>query len=160
MISTIGLTTLALFAFTADADAEFLTRVENTKLESSKGEQFPRIERDAAGKITKLTLSKMQLSADDFAAIGRIKTLRSLVLYSTNVTNADLRKLCELPSLESINLTSTEVTDEAIDSLLKVDSLKSLCLGNVAITPEAVARLKEHFRKQDKRLALGYGQRK
>ena len=160
MMTAIGLTTIALFVFVADADADFLSRVENAKLATSDGKPFPRVERDAEGKVVKLTLSRMQLSAENFAAIGRIKTLRFLVLNSTNVTNADLRKLCELPALEGINLTSTDVTDEAIDSLVKVDSLKSLCLGDVAITPQAVARLKEHFRKQDKRLALGYGQRK
>ena len=160
MITAVGLTAISLFCFSADTDAAFPTRVENAKLEDSKGEPFPRIERDAEGKITKLTLSKMQLSADDFAAIGRVKSLRILVLNSTNVTNADLRKLCDLPALEGINLTSTEVTDEAIDSLLKAQSLKSVCLGDVAISPGAVARLKEHFKKQDKRLALGYAQRK
>lgn len=160
MFTAIGLTTLALFIFNADADADFLTRVENAKQVNSKGEAIPRVERDPDGKVIRLSLNRMQLSADDFAAIGRLKTLRHLDLSRTNITNADLRKISESPSLEGINLSGTELTDEAIGSLLKLPALRSLCLGNVAITPEAVARLKEHFKKQDKRLALGYVQRK
>ena len=160
MISAIGLTTLAWFVFTADGDADFLTRVENAEQVNSKGKATPRVERDPEGNVVRLNLSRMQLAADDFAAIGRIKTLRHLDVSRTNITNADLRKISESPSLEGINLSGTEVTDEAIGSLLKLPALRSLCMGNVVITPEAVARLKEHFKKQDKRLALGYVQRK
>jgi hypothetical protein len=160
MISAMGLTMIALFVFAADGDADFLTRVESAKQMDSQGKAIPRVERDPEGKVIRLSLHRMELSADDIAAIGRIKTLRYLDVSRTNITNADLRKLCESPSLEGINLCSTEVTDESIDSLLKLPALRSLCLGDVAITPGAVVRLKEHFKKQDKRLALGYAQRK
>lgn len=160
MFTAIGLTTLAWFVFTADGDADFLARVENAKQVNSQGEVIPRVERDLEGNVVRLNLSRMQLAADDIAAIGRLKTLRHLDLSRTNITNADLRKISESPSLNGINLSGTEVTDEAIDSLLKLPALRSLCLGDVAITPEAVARLKEHFKNLDKRLALGYTQRK
>lgn len=160
MITAIGLTAIALAALLNDVNADFIARVENTEWLDSAGKPIPRVLRDADGNVEHLRLSDMQLSADDFAAIGRLRTLRFLSLYRTNVTNADLRQLHALPRLEGLNLTSTEVTDAAIDEILKLESIRSLCLGNVAITPAAVSRLKEHFRTQNRRLSLGYSQRK
>jgi hypothetical protein len=160
MITAIGLTAIVLTTLINDADAEFISRVENAAYLDSNGKPMPRIVRDAQGDVEKLRLSGVQLSADDFAAIGRLRALRSLDLYRSNVTNADLRQLRKLPHLEGLNLTSTEVTDAAVDEIMKLESLRSLCLGDVAVTPEAVARLKEHFRTRDRRLSLGYSQRK
>jgi hypothetical protein len=160
MIIAIGLTAIALIGWNNDVEADFISRVENTELLDSAGHSIPRVQRNADGNVDKLHLNGMQLSAEDFAAIGRLKTLRFLTLYRTNVTNADLRLLCELP-LEGLNLTSTEVSDAAIDEILKLESLRSLCLGNVAITRDAVDRLKEDFfRAHEKRLSLGYSQRR
>jgi hypothetical protein len=160
MFTAIGLTAIALTTSINDADADFIARVENTAWLDSAGKPIPRVARDTHGDVQRLWLSGMRLSADDFAAIGRLGALRSLDLYRTNVTDADLRVLRKLPHLEGLNLTSTEVSDAAIDELMGLEPLRSLCLGNVAVTPEAVARLKEHFRTRGRRLSLGYSQRK
>jgi Leucine-rich repeat (LRR) protein len=160
MIIAIGLTAIALIGWNNDVDADFISRVENTDLLDSEGHSIPRVERNADENVERLELSGMQLSAEDFASIGRLKTLRFLDLYRTNVTNADLRQFRELTHLEGLNLTSTEVSDAAIDEILKLESLRSLCLGNVAISREAVDRLKEHFRAHERRLSLGYSLRK
>jgi len=160
MITAIGLTAIALTTLINDLDADFIARVENAALLDSNGKPIPRIVRGAQGDVEKLRLSGMQLSADDFATIGRLTTLRFLDLYRINVTNANLRQLRKLPHLEGLNLTSTEVSDAAVDEIIKLESLRSLCLGNVAVTPEAVARLKEHFRTRGRPLSLGYSQRK
>jgi len=160
MIIAISLTAIALVGWNNDVDADFISRVENTEWLDGKGNSIPRVKRNADGKVEKLALSGMQLSAEDFAAIGRLKTLRFLGLNRTNVTNADLCQLRELTHLEGLNLTCTEVSDAAIDEILKLESLRSLCLGNVAITREAVDRLKEYFRAHERRLSLGYSQRK
>jgi hypothetical protein len=160
MITAIGLTAIALTTLLNDGDAGFISRVENTAWLDSEGKPIPRVVRDANGDVEKLRLSGMRLSADDFASIGRLRALRFLDLYRTNVTDADLRQLRQLPRLEGLNLTSTEVTDGAVDEIIQFESLRSLCLGNVAITPEAVARLKEHFRTRKRQLSLGYSQRK
>ena len=160
MITAIGVTAIVLNALIKDVGADFVSRVENAALLNSDGKSIPRIVRDAHGDVEKLRLSGMRLSADDFAAIGRLKTLRFLDLYRTNVTNANLQHLRKLPRLEGLNLSSTEVSDPAVDEIMKLESLRSLCLGNVAITPEAVARLTEGFRTRGKRLSLGYSQRK
>jgi hypothetical protein len=158
MITAIGLTAIALTALIQDAD--FISRVEKTAWLDSNDKPIPRIVRDARGRVEKLSLCGMKLSADDFAAIGRLKALRSLNLYRTNVTNANLRQLRNLTHLEGLNLTSTEISDAAVDEIMKLESLRSLCLGNVAVTSEGVARLKEHFRTRERRLSLGYSQRK
>jgi hypothetical protein len=160
MLTAFGMTALVLTTLMNDADAEFIARVENTAWLDGDGKPIPRVVRDADGGVERLELAGMRISADDFAAIGRLRTLRFLNLYRTNVTNADLRQLAKLPHLEGINLTSTEVTDAAVDELTKLESLRSVCLGNVAVTPEAVARLKERFRARGRRLSLGYFQRK
>jgi hypothetical protein len=160
MITAIGLTAMMLTAAIDDPTADFIKRVENTEWLGGDGKAIPRVERDAKGNVTKLSLSGMKLFDDDFGAVAGLKTLQNLNLYRTNVTNANLRKLRELPRLQGLNLTSTEITDAAIDEIVKIESLRSLCLGNVAVTPEAVARLKEHFCTQKKSLSLGYFQRK
>jgi len=160
MITAISFTAIALSTLLNTADAEFISRVEAAELLDSSGKPIPRVKRDADGNVESLQLNEMQLSADDYAAIGRLKSLRSLSLFRTNATNAAVRQLVDLPHLEALNLTSTEVTDAAIDEIMKLKSLRSLCLGNVAITPEAVARLKAQFRIQKRQLSLGYSRRK
>lgn len=160
MITVLCLATIVLTAFAGDVDADFLSRVESAKWLGSNGTPIPRIKRDADGNVETLQLDGIQLTAEDFATIGRFRTLRFLGLQRTNVTNADLRKLRELPHLKGLSLTNTEISDVAIDEIVKFESLRSLCLGNVAVTPEAVARLKAHFRDQERLLSLGYSQRK
>lgn len=160
MILSIGLTAVVLTTVSSGIDAEFIARVEKTPWLDSGGKPMSRIVRDAQGNVEKLRLSEMTISAEEFAVIGRLKKLRNLDLYRTNVTNADLRQFRELPRLEGLNLSGTEVSDAVIDEIMQFESLRSLCLGNVAVSPEAIARLKEHFRVHERRLSLGYYQRK
>lgn len=159
MITTCGCTVFALVLLSADADADFLARIERTELLAGQ-KPFPRIEKDSEGNIVRLLLNDMTLSADDFAALGKLKTLRFLALNKTNVTTADLRRLQTLERLEGMQLNSTELGDDAMSELVKFPALRSVCLGNVAITPEAIARLKNDFQSADRRLSLGYSQRK
>jgi hypothetical protein len=160
MNAIIGLSAIALTAWVGNPDSKFIARVETSVWLDSNGKPIPRIYRDTEGNVDSLRVSGMKLSADDFGAIGTIRTLRVLDLSRTNVTNADLRQLRRLPHLVCLKLSSTEISDEAIDEIMKFDSLRTLCLGDVAITPGAVARLKEHFDAQHRRLALGYSPRK
>ena len=166
MISAIGLTAIFITALFNDIDAEFISRVETTAWlngdgkpvhDPTTGKPLSRIERDAEGKVKTLRLDEMQLSADEFAVVGRMETLRVLVLFRTNVTDENLRQLRALPQLEGLNLSSTEITDAAVDEIIQFKSLRSLCLGNVKVSPEPVVRLKEYFRTHEKRrLSLGY----
>jgi len=154
-------TQLAIVSLLAlgQADADFLARVERTELLANQ-KPFPRIEKDPEGNVLRLRLDGMTLSADEFAALGRLKTLRGLTLNKTNVTTADLRRLQPLERLEGMQLNSTELGDDAMSELVKFPALRWVCLGNVAITPEAIARLKDDFQSADRRLSLGYSQRR
>lgn len=159
MLATLNLVFLVLLALVADAHTDLLTRVERTELLVS-GKPAQRIEKDAAGNIVRLRLDGMVFSADEFAALARLTTLRHLALNRTNVTAADLRKLHTLTRLEGMQLNSTELGDNATSELIKFPALRSACLGSVAISPDAIARLKAEFKSADRRLSLGYSERR
>jgi hypothetical protein len=150
---------LSVLAVVADPEADLVARAERTQLLTSKG-PFPRVEKDAEGNITWLRLDAMTLSAEEFTALSRLTTLRYLTLNKTNVTAANLRGLSGLTRLEGLQLNSTELGDDAMAELVKLPALRSVCLGNVAISPEAIKRLKDDFQSADRRLSLGYSQRK
>jgi hypothetical protein len=142
---------------------DIVSRAETTELRLSDGKLVPRVERDAEGHVTSLSLNDMQLSPEDVEQIGRLEHLRRLVLLRTKFSDRDVARLEGCQSLEHLNLTSTEVTDEAIDTILKLKKLTSLCLGNVNMTPDAVEKLKELNRTRDRSsdsLRWGYSQRR
>jgi hypothetical protein len=158
MFISVQLAMVGLLAL-GQADADLLARVERTEL-LANSKPFPRIEKDPEGNIVRLRLDGMTLSADEFAAVGRMATLRSVTLNKTNVTAADLRRFVGLARLEGMQLNSTELGDDAVSELDKFPALRWVCLGNVAIGPAAIDRLKDDFKSADRRLGLGYSQRK
>lgn len=141
--------------------ADIVDRAEATEMRVSDGKTMPRVVRDKDGHVLILKLSDMELSQDDFIALGKLERLQTLVLTRTNVTDDDLLHLKKCKCLEHLNVTSTEVTDNAIDTILELKSLKSLCLGNVRITPKAVEKLRERNRERTgaNQLRWGYFQR-
>ena len=161
MILTTICTIAVLLIGVSASLADIVDRADATELRLSDGNTTPRVVRDKEGYVTILKLSGMELSQNDFLALGKLERLRSLVLLKTNVTDDDLVHLKQCMRLDHLNLTSTEVTDRAIDTILDLNSLKSLCLGNVRITPEAVNKLKERNRVQTaaNQLRWGYSQR-
>jgi len=158
MCISVQLAMVGLLAL-GQADTDLLARVERTEL-TANNKPVQRIEKDPEGNIVRLRLDEMTLSADEFAALGRLATLRSVTLNKTNVTAADLRRLQGLARLEGMQLNSTELGDDAVSELVKFPTLRTVCLGNVAISPAAIARLQDDFKSADRRLALGYSQRK
>jgi hypothetical protein len=146
---------LALAALTADETSELVARAERTEFLVSK-KAVPRVERDADGNVICLRLDGMALSAEEFAALGRLTALRHLTLNRTNVTSADLRKLHTLSRLEGLQLNSTELGDDAARELIGFPALRSVCLARVAMRSDAIERLKADFEAADRRLAVGY----
>lgn len=140
--------------------ADIVARATATELRRTNGNVVPRIERDKDNRVVRLLLNDMELSPEEVVDLGKLKYLRSLVLFRTNITDEDLAHLGQCKDLEHLNLTGTEVTDAAIETILKFDRLKSLCLGNVNITPKALDKLKERNRRGGERLRWGYSQRK
>jgi hypothetical protein len=159
MPTLVKLALLVLLALASEADSGLIARVERTELLVS-GKPYRRIEKDAEGNIIRLQLDGMQLTAEEFAALGKVTTLRYLALNKTNVTKADLRHLQNLKQLQGLQLNSTELADDALGELIKVPALRSVCLGSVAISPEAITRLKNEFEVADRKLGVGYSQRK
>lgn len=137
----------------ADELANFVAGLERSPLVIG-GKPVARVEKEE-GRVVRLQLDRMQLTADDFRLIGSIATLRRLSLIGTNVADKDLIHLRGLTGLEGVNLTNTEVTDKAIEELCRLPALRSCCLGNVLITPAAVGKLKAQFPE----LSLGYYRR-
>jgi hypothetical protein len=154
------LTVACLFLGSTTFAADLIKRAEDSPRKLSDGTSFNRVERDEAGRVTRLFLDEMELSQEELAELGKLEQLRSVSLFRTNVKDADLKHLEPCRQLEGVNLTSTEVTDAAIDSLLQFKQLKSVCLGNLRVSPEAIARLKEQTSERGQRLTLGYSQRK
>jgi Leucine Rich repeat len=154
---------VVLTALSARA-TDIVARAENTELRVSGNKVEPRVEYDVEGNITSLRLNDMQMTQDEFDQLGRLKHLRRLVLFRTNVTDRDVAQLEQCQSLEHLNMTSTEITDAAIESVLKLKKLESLCLGNVRVTPAGIEKLKELNRSRDRTdddwLRWGYSQRK
>jgi len=156
---TAPLIALALLSVAGDTEVGLIARVERTELLAGN-KPVQRIEKDAEGNVIRLRLDGMQLTADEFVALGRVTTLRHLALNKTNVTAADLRQLRGLKQLQGLQLNSTALADDAVGELIRIPALRSVCLGSVAITPEAISRLKEEFESADRKLSLGYSQRK
>ncbi len=150
---------LVCLALVGDALADLLARVERTELLVS-GKPAARIEKDTDGNIVRLRLDGMTLSAEEFAALAHVTTVRHLSLNGTNVTAADLRTLHTLTRLEGLRLNSTQLADDAAAELIKFPALRSVCLFSVAIRPEAIAQLKADFETADRRFSLGYAERR
>lgn len=144
---------------TADGQDDLLAKVERTEL-LINGKPAARIEKDEAGNVVRMQLDGMTLSAAEFAALARLTTIRHLSLCRTNVTAGDLRTLHTLARLEGLRLNSTELGDDAAGELVGFPALRSVCLGSVAIGPQAIERLKADFQSANRRLGLGYSQRK
>lgn len=162
MIQHVVFAIATLLIYSSASAAGIVARAEATDLRLSNGKTMPRVARDEDGHVTRLLLNDMKLSQDDFAELGKLEQLRTLVLLGTNVTDGDLSHLKKCQSLAHLNLVRTEITDRAIDSFLELKHLKSLCLGDVKITPAAIERLKERNRQNDAhhQLKWGYSQRK
>jgi hypothetical protein len=144
----------------ADEEVEvLLRRVEATELRFN-GNLDRRIATDDEGNVIHLLLDNMQFTTQEFRALGRIEHLQRISFRRTNVSVGDLRELRGLKELVMLNLCSTELTDDAIAELVLLPALRTICMGDVPISPEAVELLKKEFDAQDRKLSLGYSQRK
>ena len=154
MHAMLALALVALAPSTQNDVAAFVAAVEKVELRIN-GKVYPRVERDAAGQVSRLRLDGMEFTPGDFRAIGELPALRYLSLRQTNTTSIDVAAIRSLPSLEYLVLTSTLITDEAVDYLVEMPALRTLCMGQVGVTPAGVERLKLHKPK----LSLGYSPR-
>ena len=72
-----------------------------------------------------------------------LKSLRSIDLRNTPVTDAQLKVLADLPSLETVMLGSNpNLTDSLPDYLVNLPNLKQLCLDGIDVTEAVLPQLK------------------
>lgn len=77
--------------------------------------------------------------------VARIKSLKTLGLDDTKITDACLPALAALPNLEVLWLDNTAVTDAAIPHLKQLAKLKTLHFKNTQISSEGRARLRREL---------------
>lgn len=83
-------------------------------------------------------ISVLQLS---IAEIATKKSLITLDLSGTIITNDDIRTLSTLPKLESLVLDWTDVTDGCFEHIRKCKNLRILSIHGCDVTEGAAARL-------------------
>jgi hypothetical protein len=86
--------------------------------------QCPRIER--------LNLEGATLNVQDWALLGKLPNLRSLILFRSNVTDADLTQIPR--TLNSLSLNATAVTDACAPSVAEMTGLASLDICGTKMT--------------------------
>lgn len=69
--------------------------------------------------------------------------LRSTGFDGTNITDAGVAHLARMTALESLSFYNTPLTDEALKHLTALKTLRTLVLGVTAITPQGLRQLKD-----------------
>jgi hypothetical protein len=91
----------------------------------------------ALGDLERLRVYKcFKLKDGDFAALAKLKKLRSLSLSATEIGDAGLKALCSLPDLEYLNIGDTRVTDAGLAELKTLPKLKVLVTWKPVVSAE------------------------
>ncbi|OHB82278.1 MAG: hypothetical protein A2V98_25770 [Planctomycetes bacterium RBG_16_64_12] len=100
-------------------------------------------ERDEAGQVVSLDLSKIRVTDAGLVHLKGLKRLQFLFLNGTQVTDAGLAHLEGLANLNLIDLTGTQVTDAGLDNLRGLSNLRTLHLAGTKVTREGVKKLQQ-----------------
>ncbi len=91
----------------------------------------------------KLTLLDLRYSTVNDVAMkpmGKINSLKILILEDTKVTTAGIAYLTGLENLETLYLRGNAITDAVFESLKKMKSLKKVDLTGTRVTDEAIRK--------------------
>jgi mono/diheme cytochrome c family protein len=99
--------------------------------------------------LRELNLSGVAVRDEDIAAIASLPHLAVLHLANTGVTDAALAHLARAPKLASLNLFGTTVTDAGIGQLAALSGLKSLYVAGTHVTAAGVEKLRERLPKTE-----------
>jgi len=100
-------------------------------------------------RLEVLDLSNTYVADDDLKNVARMRNLRELDLFRTNVTSTGLAQLCDLPNLRALAVGSWAIserrwliTDAAVPSLSRLRHLQRLTLYETKITTTGFAALR------------------
>lgn len=116
-------------------------RVDLGVVEKSKLKEAIKGLTDLGDRLAWLDCSHLELSESFYKDIAQYQNLERLHLDYSNVSNDDLKSLCDLPKLNYLNLYSTKINDEGIAALQASKSLKKVFLGSTKVTKAGVEKL-------------------
>lgn len=85
-------------------------------------------------QLVSLSLSKMPVTDNDLAVVGKFVNLEVLNLNFTDINGAGLRSLESLKSLRSLSLASTGIRARDLDPVLKLPQLRHVFAWNTSIS--------------------------
>jgi hypothetical protein len=90
------------------------------------------------------TFSALPIGDEEFSAICRIKSLRTLALSAPQLTDAGFAKAADLPHLRELYVVGCpNVTDVGAKALAKIKTLERVSISNYSVTDEALDSLRE-----------------
>ena len=101
------------------------------------------VEMDDEGNVLSITASGPLIVDEVLEQIGMLKTLVTLNIEYTEITDAGLAHLAGLEYLDTLILRGTEITDEGLAHLETLKTLTVLDIEFAPVTEQGVARLRE-----------------
>ena len=96
-------------------------------------------------KLERVSLRLTRVTSDGLRELCRCKTLQSIGIEGTPVTDAGLEHLLALPQLTGLSLgvyeDSAKVTDDGMKTIAKLTKLKRLSVSGIPITDEGLGHL-------------------
>jgi len=96
---------------------------------------------DAIPELEALDISYTHFSDQGMPSILKLRSLKKLVLWKDNVTDAGLNQLSKSTRLQDLNLRETPVSDTGLRYIGKIHSLAALNLASTQITGEGLRSL-------------------
>lgn len=119
-----------------------LPRLSELKLDGRQCAELCRL--NGMPKIRSLILTNTQ----DYhlEEIGRLESLRTLVLTDTNITDASVPFIERLSGLEILNLDGTSISDQSIPNLAQLENLEWLSIAQTKVSSKGIQSMRRQMR--------------
>ncbi len=121
------------------------TPAATTQIEAEADREIPfaeQIELIRAGDATSIDVSAGEITDDQLASIGELKSLDTIIIDAGKITDAGLKALPDLPALTSVRLRASPVSDEGFATLAKCAALRAINIPQAECTAAGIAALK------------------
>jgi WD40 repeat protein len=98
--------------------------------------------RTSGGRITRIDLSRREITDEDLGNLQPFADLESLNLAGTAITDAGLRHVGKLTALTTLDLSQTDVTDAGLEHLQGLTNLETLALTGTGASDRGAAELR------------------